>query len=63
MLQLVDPGNFTLSPTPVSGRLTGEPHGTLPPGRVTDLRASRTGYDVTLTFTAPGGQLDQGAGE
>lgn len=63
MLQLETLGNFTLSAAAVSGRLTGESPGILPPGRVTDLQGSRTGYDVVLTFTAPGGQLDQGAGK
>lgn len=62
-LQLDVLGNFTLSPAAVSGRLTGESPGTLPPGRVADLMVSRTGYDVTLTFTAPGAELDQGTGK
>lgn len=62
-LQLDVLDSFTMSPAPASGRLTGESPGTLPPGRVKDLHGSSTGWDVTLTFTAPGGQLDQGAGE
>lgn len=63
LLQLDVLENFTLSSAAVSGRLTGMSAGTLPPGRVRDLQASSTGWDVTLTFTAPGGQLDQGTGE
>lgn len=63
LLQLDTLDSFTLSAAVVSGRLTGESPGILPPGRVTDLRGSSNGYDVVLTFTAPGGELDQGAGE
>lgn len=63
LLQLDVLGNFTLSPAAVSGRVTGVSYGTLPPGRVRDLQASSTGWDVTLTFTATGGQLDQGTAD
>lgn len=60
LLQLQSAGDFQFSSSSVSGRFTGEDPGTFPPGRVTDLQATRDGYIVTLTFTAPGGQLDQG---
>ncbi|XP_063886379.1 calcium-activated chloride channel regulator 1-like [Scylla paramamosain] len=62
-LQLITIGSFTFSSSAVSGRFTGVPPVTLPPGRVTDLEASRSGRDVTLSFTAPGAQLDQGQAE
>ncbi|MPC29578.1 Calcium-activated chloride channel regulator 1 [Portunus trituberculatus] len=62
-LQLTATGNFAFTSSAVSGRFTGVSPGTLPPGQVTDLQAFRTGRDVTLSFTAPGAQLDQGEGE
>ncbi|KAK4301446.1 hypothetical protein Pmani_026402 [Petrolisthes manimaculis] len=58
-LTLVDLGPFTITSSGQHGRLTGTDPGDLPPGRVTDLRSDRLGYDVTLSFTAPGASLDQ----
>ncbi|KAK3869455.1 hypothetical protein Pcinc_025224 [Petrolisthes cinctipes] len=58
-LTLVDLGPFSVTSSGQRGRLTGTDPGYLPPGRVTDLRSERLGYDVTLSFTAPGASLDQ----
>ncbi|XP_063599947.1 uncharacterized protein LOC134776174 isoform X2 [Penaeus indicus] len=52
-------GTFTVTSDHV-GEVTGTIPTNFPPGRVTDLRASLISSQVTLTFTAPGDELDQG---
>nr|XP_027229595.1 calcium-activated chloride channel regulator 4-like [Penaeus vannamei] len=52
-------GTFTLT-SENAGEVTGTIPPNFPPGRVTDLRSSLTLSQVTLTFTAPGDDLDQG---
>ncbi|XP_063599946.1 uncharacterized protein LOC134776174 isoform X1 [Penaeus indicus] len=55
-------GTFTVTSDHV-GEVTGTIPTNFPPGRVTDLRASLISSQVTLTFTAPGDELDQGTAE
>lgn len=59
---LEDPGAFSVLSPDLKGRLIGEQPDSLPPSQITDLKSSQDGYKVTLSFTAPGDQLDQGTG-
>ncbi|XP_071515614.1 calcium-activated chloride channel regulator 2-like isoform X1 [Panulirus ornatus] len=60
---LENPGAFSVFSSDLRGRLLGDQPNTLPPSQITDLKLSQLGHEVTLSFTAPGDQLDQGTAE